>query len=94
MLEILTWGVGALMGGLAFMVMVLSLKGRSNKGSLAPPLVTSSPFFSIPFFGTILEFGQSPVKFVRRCYDETGPVFTVPVRFVIPSNEFMTWNQQ
>jgi hypothetical protein len=49
----------------------------SNKN--APPMVLSSPVAKIPVIGQILEFGKSPVKMTKRCYDQYGPVFTVPV---------------
>jgi hypothetical protein len=48
---------------------------RKAKNKDAPPMVKSN----IPFIGTVLEFAKSPVKMVRRCYDDYGPVFTVPV---------------
>lgn len=54
---------------------------RKAKNRDAPPMVTSS----IPLIGTVIEFAKSPVKMVRRCYDDYGPVFTVPVS-EIPSN--------
>lgn len=70
-----------LMAGVPVLVLLLALillrprKGGAN----APPMVTSSPIVKIPLIGTALEFGKSPVKMVRRCYDEYGPVFTVPM---------------
>jgi hypothetical protein len=54
-----------------------SNKDGSNKN--APPMVLSSPVVKIPFIGQILEFGKSPVKMTKRCYDQYGPVFTIPV---------------
>jgi len=65
---------------LLFVYQLLVSRPRSKGGSRGPPVVTSSPVIGIPVVGTILEFGRSPVKMVQRCYDEYGPVFTVPVR--------------
>jgi len=45
----------------------------------APPMVLSSPVVKIPIIGQALEFGMSPVKMTKRCYDQYGPVFTVPI---------------
>ena len=59
---------------------LLVSRPRSKGGSRGPPVVTTSPVIGIPVVGTILEFGRSPVKMVQRCYDDYGPVFTVPVR--------------
>jgi hypothetical protein len=68
---------------LAFVVALLGLwlivrprKGGPN----APPMVLSSPVVRIPYIGMAIEFGKSPVKMVRRCLAQYGPVFTVPVR--------------
>ena len=55
------------------------VRPRTKGGSSAPPIVTKSPVSSLPVIGTIVEFGKSPVKMVQRCYEEYGPVFTVPV---------------
>jgi hypothetical protein len=49
-------------------------------GKNAPPMVLNSPIVNVPYIGMALEFGKSPVKMVRRCFDSYGPVFTVPVR--------------
>ena len=51
----------------------------SVSGGVPPPVITRSPVSSLPVVGTIVEFGKSPVKMVQRCYEEYGPVFTVPV---------------
>ena len=59
------------------------LRPRKAGRKDAPPLITSSPVSSVPLLGPAIEFGKSPVKMVRRCYDDYGPVFTVPVRFVV-----------
>ena len=65
---------------LLFLHQLLVSRPRSKGGSSGPPVVTTSPVSKLPVVGTILEFGQSPVKMVQRCYEEYGPVFTVPVR--------------
>uniref|UniRef100_A0A6U0S3F5 Uncharacterized protein n=1 Tax=Eucampia antarctica TaxID=49252 RepID=A0A6U0S3F5_9STRA len=52
---------------------------RQSPKPNAPPMVMSSPIVKIPIIGVALEFGLSPVKMVRRCYDKYGPVYTVPV---------------
>ena len=51
-----------------------------SKYKNAPPMVTKSTVSSVPLLGPAIEFGKSPVKMVKRCYDDYGPVFTVPVR--------------
>ena len=51
----------------------------AKTGGISPPVITSSPVSKLPVVGTIIEFGISPVKMVQRCYEEYGPVFTVPV---------------
>lgn len=60
--------------------LLLFLRPRKAGRKDAPPLITSSPVSSVPLLGPAIEFGKSPVKMVRRCYDDYGPVFTVPVR--------------
>lgn len=61
---------------LAFLFLFLYLTiPRHAKNEDAPPMVKSN----IPLIGTVLEFAKSPVKMVRRCYDDYGPVFTVPM---------------
>ena len=55
------------------------LRPRSKGGKNGPPVVTTSPVCGLPVVGTIVEFGKSPVKMVQRCYEDYGPVFTVPV---------------
>ena len=60
----------------------LILKPRTKiakTGGSSPPVITTSPISKLPVVGTIIEFGISPVKMVQRCYEEYGPVFTVPV---------------
>lgn len=55
------------------------LRPRFAKNSDAPPMVLSSPVVKIPLIGQVLEFGLSPVKMTKRCYEQYGPVFTVPI---------------
>ena len=55
------------------------IRPRSKGGRNGPPVVTTSPVCGLPVVGTIVEFGKSPVKMVQRCYEDYGPVFTVPV---------------
>jgi len=64
----------------------LILKPRTKiakSGNNPPPVITTSPISKLPVIGTIIEFGISPVKMVQRCYEEYGPVFTVPVSCII-----------
>jgi len=37
------------------------------------------PSNSIPLVGQIVEFGKGPLKMVQRCYEDYGPVYTVPM---------------
>jgi sterol 14-demethylase len=55
------------------------IRPRHAKRSDAPPMVLSSPIVKIPLIGQVLEFGLSPVKMTKRCFDQYGPVFTVPM---------------
>ena len=63
----------------SLLYLLLVFRPRTKGGSTAPPVVTSSPVSKLPVIGTIVEFATSPVKLVQRCYDDYGPVFTVPV---------------
>ena len=63
---------------LALCVLIL-LRPRRAKNSDAPPMVLSSPVAKIPIIGPAIEFGLSPVKMTKRCYEQYGPVFTIPV---------------
>ena len=56
---------------------------KSGKYGSSPPIITTSPISKLPVVGTIIEFGISPVKMVQRCYEEYGPVFTVPVSCIL-----------
>lgn len=76
----LTWlNAMALTGSAVFFIVWLILRPRKG-GPDAPPMVLSSPISKVPYLGMAIEFGKSPVKMVRRCFDDYGPVFTVPVR--------------
>jgi hypothetical protein len=59
------------------------IRPRHGKTKNAPPLVSSSTVYPIPIIGHIVEFFKSPHSMVKRCYDDYGPVFTIPVRFVM-----------
>jgi len=63
---------------LSLLYAYLVIRPRRKGGASGPPVVTSSPVCGVPVVGTIVEFGKSPVKMVQRCYEEYGPVFTVP----------------
>lgn len=49
-------------------------------GKDAPPLVLDSPVVPIPVFGVMAEFFKSPNTMIKRCYNDYGPVYTIPVR--------------
>ena len=70
---------------IGLLLLLLLLRPRKAHAGVknAPPMVTNSPVVKIPLIGQILEFGMSPVKMTRRCYDQYGPVFTVPVRLMM-----------
>ena len=55
-------------------------------GKDAPPLVTESSVVPLPFIGVVSEFLKSPNDMMRRCYNDYGKVFTIPVRFLFLSN--------
>lgn len=65
------------LGGILLVLYFLFLRPRRG-GKDAPPLVLNSPALPGPL-GMAFEFGKSPVKMIRRCYDLYGGVFTVPV---------------
>jgi hypothetical protein len=67
------WVMAAVLLGLWFLVR------PRHGGNKAPPMVLSSKIAPYPFIGPLVEFAKSPVKMVRRCYDDYGPVYTVPV---------------
>lgn len=68
---------------LAVALLGLWLLVRPRKGGPnAPPMVLSSPVVAIPYIGMAIEFGKSPVKMVRRCLAQYGPIYTVPVRTI------------
>ena len=51
-------------------------------GKYAPPLVLDSTVVPIPFVGVIAEFFKSPNSMVKRCYNDYGLCFTIPVSTV------------
>lgn len=61
---------------IVFIVLYFTLP-RKAKNNDAPPMIKSA--VKIPLIGQMIEFGKSPVKMVQRCYEEYGPVFTVPM---------------
>lgn len=52
-------------------------------GKSAPPCVTSSKIVPIPLVGVITEFLKSPNDMMKRCYDDFGSVFTIPVSIIL-----------
>jgi hypothetical protein len=62
--------------GIGLLILYYTLP-RKASNSDAPPMVKS--VVKIPLIGQIIEFGMGPMKMVERCYQEYGPVFTVPV---------------
>ena len=72
-----------ILSSLALLLWAL-LRPRSSGLKDEPPLVRSSPAFPfVPFIGPAIEFGKSPVLMAKRCYEDYGPVFTVPVSLCI-----------
>ena len=65
-------------GAIVLLGIWLLLRPRRG-GANAPPCVLSSPVVPIPLIGMALEFAKSPVKMIKRCLDQYGPVFTIPV---------------
>lgn len=57
----------------------IALRPRRG-GKNAPPTVTGNN--GVPIIGVLLEFFKSPNTMVRRCVQDYGPVFTIPVRGV------------
>jgi hypothetical protein len=51
-------------------------------GKNAPTLVTKSKLVPLPFIGVVAEFLKSPNDMMKRCYDDFGEVFTIPVSFL------------
>jgi len=64
--------------GLIILVLYYVLLKPRRGGKDAPPVVDFSPIVSGPF-GMILEFGKSPVRMIRRCYDLYGGIYTIPL---------------
>ena len=48
-------------------------------GKNSPPLVTASTVVRIPLVGVIAEFLKNPNEMMKRCYNDYGQVFTIPV---------------
>ena len=51
-------------------------------GKDSPPLVTASTVVRIPLVGVIAEFLKNPNEMMKRCYNDYGQVFTIPVSWV------------
>jgi hypothetical protein len=81
MLDLLTHPVALSTVGAILLSIWLVLRPRKG-GANAPPVVLTSPVVPIPLIGMALEFGKSPVKMIKRCLDQYGSVFTIPVRSV------------
>jgi hypothetical protein len=76
----ITVGIAALLCGLFWVILLRPRRG----GPQAPPLVTSSPAVPLPsLLGVLAEFFRSPNTMVKRCYQDYGSVFTIPVGFGI-----------
>lgn len=62
-----------------FSVWFVLLRPRRG-GKNAPPTVVHSPVVPFPIVGVLAEFFKSPNTMIKRCYEDYGPVFTIPVR--------------
>ena len=56
-------------------------------GKDSPPLVTASTVVRIPLVGVIAEFLKNPNEMMKRCYNDYGHVFTIPVSRAFQWNE-------
>lgn len=63
-------------------------------GKNAPPLVTESSLFPVPFVGVLSEFLKSPNDMMRRCYNDYGQVFTIPVSATTANGKRQQQQQQ
>jgi len=61
-----------------FLLWFVLLRPRKG-GKDAPPTVTASRVVPIPVFGVLAEFFKSPNTMVKRCVEDYGSVFTIPV---------------
>jgi len=48
-------------------------------GKNSPPLVTTSTVVRVPIVGVIAEFLKNPNEMMKRCYNDYGQVFTIPI---------------
>ena len=71
-----------------FLVWYFILRPRSSGKTNEPIMITStrSKYKNVPIIGHIIEFFQSPNTMVQRCYDQYGPIFTIPVRTTLPTS--------
>jgi sterol 14-demethylase len=79
MIEWWSWLFYGLLAVLSVLAVVI-VSPRFKGGKDAPPIVTSSTVVPIPLIGVIAEFFKSPNTMIKRCYQDYGPVFTIPVR--------------
>lgn len=70
------WYFYLALGLIAFWWFFLRPRGG---GKDAPPLVKESKVVPLPFIGVVGEFLKSPNDMMRRCYDDYGKIFTIPV---------------
>jgi hypothetical protein len=67
---------------IVLLIWTLLLRPRRGNCKDAPPLVAVANN-NIPFIGILIEFFSSPNNMVQRCVKDYGPVFTIPVCFLI-----------
>lgn len=63
---------------LVILLWVVLLRPRRGNCKDTPPLVINAKN-NIPFIGILLEFFSSPNTMVQRCYNDFGPIFTIPI---------------
>ena len=68
---------------IVILLWVVLLRPRRGNCKDTPPLVIHAKN-NIPFIGTLVEFFSSPNTMVQRCYNDFGPIFTIPVRYFYP----------
>jgi hypothetical protein len=67
-----------IVASVAFLFWFLALRPRRG-GKNAPPIVFNSSLIPIPFVGVMAEFFKGPHNMMKRCNEDYGPVFTIPV---------------
>ena len=63
----------------AVLVLWFFLLRPRRGGNNSPPLVTASTVVWLPVVGIIAEFLKNPNEMMKRCYNDYGEVFTIPV---------------